>query len=325
MSIGSKDIPAFLPRYFHISTMSQARAMALGAGTLAAKSETPRSRLPDDGYCSRLQSSSGAKLVLTLLLLAPLSSIGQAIEAKIQPPSPVSKDQKAKDLIVRALAASGADWSKVTDFQVTASTSRWHGIDQTHTLTISGRPSGEYRLEVEPNQSERKYVEIQSGSLRTYSRGTDTPKKAPPQSSLSESIYFPLPYLYSILSDPQVELVYKGTSKLDDRVVEDIEVTKIYPSKDVSASYFNQFTKRKLSFDAQTGVLSNISYRAYTTKNALVSLPRSIEYRDYRMEQGIAFPHLIKQYQGSGLLESLSVTGIALNAGLPSELFQSIK
>jgi len=282
-----------------------------------------RARGTTSSYNSCPRSTARAALTLAVFLSVPFCCGAQAIKAEIQRQNSVAKDPRAQDLISRALSASGAGWSQVKDFQVTAITSRWDGHDETHKLIISGDSDGKRRFEADPDKNEIRYVEIQNGALNKYSKHNEVPKSTPTQSSLSAPDYFPLPYLYSVLADPQMELRYKGTSKLEDQVVQEVEVTRIFPSKDTSVSFFNHFTTRTLSFDPQTGLLLRISYRAYSNKNATVSLQRSLEYGDYKADHGLLFPHLIKQYQGPVFLDSLSITGLALNIGVPDQLFQN--
>lgn len=230
-----------------------------------------------------------------------------------------SKDQRALALVSQALnAANASAWSRAIDFQLSAETTIWNGVSQQHRLTISGKSNGKYRFDVDAGH----YLMVRSGTTAWSSRDQGATQSVPTWCALSDAIYFAVPHLWDIVNDPQINISYKGPAVIDGTPVTQIEVTRVLPAdKNGNPSHLSQFTTKTLSFDSASGTLLQISDRVYSAHNALSSLTRTIDFADYRVDQGILFPHKVTEHQRLQLLNVFTFDKLTLNQGLQDAYF----
>jgi hypothetical protein len=237
--------------------------------------------------------------------------------------SSAHKDSTALSIVSRSLTAvGGSEWAHVSDFQLNASATTWNGKSQSLTVTISGRNTGEYRFSLDGQSSDLKYVATRKDDRGQYAKGDAAVQPLPPQIALSDGIYFPLPLLFDAVTNPQIDLSYKGTRLVSGIATYMVELTQIFPKQEPnSQSHFDHFTKRILYFDSTTGFLIRISYYVYSDKNANSKLARAIDFSAYAAQQGFLCPGEIREYQGPQLLNIIHLQSLVLNTGLPDDHF----
>jgi hypothetical protein len=264
------------------------------------------------------------KMLVVVSLTIPLSVKAQA-STSAQPGTTSSaiKDPAALAIVARGLSAAGGDkWANVRDFQIVAQTTLWNFAPHDWPILISGRRTGEYRVELNGNGPNSNFVEIRKGAIGQRISNKAVAQTRHQYNTVSDPIYFPLPFLAEIVSSSQIAISSKGTVSLNGRNVDQVDVNSVYPTQTTGQhSYLDRFTHRSLFFDSGTGVLVRISDYLYSDIYASSRLPRSIDFSDYQTEQNLTFPHLIEEHVGLRPFNTIEVRSIVLNSGIPNSSF----
>jgi hypothetical protein len=261
-------------------------------------------------------------LVFSILIFAVHLDAQSEQSNQLQSSTAVRRDPAALAIVAHALDISGGVvWSNVRNYSISATTIQWDFAPNSWSVLIVGEQAGGHRFELHGGEGTAR-VELRNGAQGQFVVGNSGPQVMPGFIAVSAPIYFPLPYLAQIVSDPHVAVSSKGTVSLDGRSVLQIDVSTVFPTPaNADASRLNHFTQRNLFFDVDSGVLLRISDYFYSPKNALSKISRNTDYQDYRTENGLTFPHLINEQLGSRMFASLTVQSIQLNSDLSASAF----
>jgi len=265
------------------------------------------------------------RTIVVILSLAILPSVGaqQPSDSLPQTQSVATKDPTALAIVARALSiAGGENWTKVHDYQLTATAKLWTFTPRAWPILISGRSTGEYRLEVDGDGPSGTRVEIINGTRGQYSGAKAAAQSMHQYNALSAPIYFPLPYLAEIVASPHIVISSRGTTTLNGHSVYQVDANAVFSTQTSGQrSYLDHFTLRSLFFDSGTGLLVRISDYIYSTKYASSRQPRTIDFSDYQTEHNLTFPHVIEEHVGLRSLNKIEVQSIVLNSGMPDSSF----
>lgn len=233
------------------------------------------------------------------------------------------KDPAAVAFIQQSLHASGADaWSNVRDYEITATATQWAFVSRQWPMIICGRSGGGYRVEVDGDAATGSLVEISDGLHGQLTGSKSSGQALPEHYIVSLPIYFPIPFLADLVSNPQVSIVDKGLVTVDGGTARQIDVSKHFAQPNNSHdSYLDHSTQRSLFFDPNTGFLLRISDYLYSARYPSSKLSRVTVFTDYRTDQGITFPHVVEERVEPRVYRAIEVKSIQLNPGLPAAAF----
>jgi hypothetical protein len=129
----------------------------------------------------------------------------------------------------------------------------------------------------------------------------------------------------SISNSPaKLVLIYVGLETRDDRPVQHIRSYQYLVGKTPRESlHVQEMSTVDYYLDAQTLVPLSLGFSVHPDNDASTNVAVEVEFSDYQQVKGILVPfHITKRWQGNPLLD-LTVTNVAVNSGLPDNLFSS--
>jgi hypothetical protein len=132
---------------------------------------------------------------------------------------------------------------------------------------------------------------------------------------------FPLPFLLSSLSSPDVAFRYIGLETLNGTVVQHIQIWNTFASN----SHLQQlapFSMRDIWFDAQNRLPVKVAYVRRTGGIAQPSFAIELSFSSYANINGVLYPFQIKKSFNGTPWETIMIQSVAFNVGLTDAQFQ---
>jgi hypothetical protein len=137
----------------------------------------------------------------------------------------------------------------------------------------------------------------------------------------SQSLYFPFPFLSSLLNNPDFSLQYVGQESLDSSQVNHISVQNTFASSP-SLQSLSDFTIADIWLDASTALPVKIAMIRRFGGGSSPKIPFSVVYSNYQTVSGIKYPFAIQEYITETLWATTNVQSVAFNTGLSDSTFQ---
>ncbi len=242
----------------------------------------------------------------SLLLVVLLFSIVVAAQ------QPVPRDQRAVDILSRAVAAMG---------QVVPSDSLASG--KIELVAGSKTEAGMIRILTRGLEQTAEQIVTPDGTREViYSRdqATESERKSakPLQLELvvtSQSACFPLPLLAAALNHPDTAFEYLGQETLDALAVHHIRFWNTF-SSNAKFRHLAEFSVKDLWIDAATGLPRKLSFDRRAAGGAEPRIPVEVFFSDYRRVSGALYPFRIEKHFNGTPWATITIENVQLNAGL---------
>jgi hypothetical protein len=186
------------------------------------------------------------------------------------------------------------------------------------TISILTRGSAQSSVQFQTSLSAWSVTYSNQQASRTV--GTTATPLCLEEASTSLSVYFPLPVLAGLLSNPDVALVYIGQETLGFSQVQHIQATNTFQSN-ASLQFLAPFTVTDIWLDATTGLPTKISYIRRKGGGSAPKIPFSVVYSNYQTVSGVSYPFTIQEYATETLWATTTIQTVVLNSGLTDSNF----
>src|SRR5262249_19798071 len=134
--------------------------------------------------------------------------------------------------------------------------------------------------------------------------------------------FFPALSLLSQATQPNIVFSYVGTETVNNLSAYHLRSTRRFPvSNTPNQDFFQRISATDFYIDSASLLPLGIAYVLHPDNDSNVNIRAEIRFADYRSTSGIQVPFHIQQLINDGLALDLTVSSVAINAGIPSTLF----
>jgi hypothetical protein len=251
-------------------------------------------------------------LLISLTLLATLSYARQASQTATQQAS----DPQAVAAIQQAVKVMGgnapADSVATGTVIVVAGSSTDQG-----TIRILTRGTNQTLEEVQTPMETRSVVFSNGEASETVANSASPfPMQ---RAGTSQCLYFPLPYLNALLSNPDEGFTYLGIESLGDATALHVQATDTYTSN-AKSQFLAPFTTTDLWFDSHSGLPIQMAYvRRDTGQSPKIRM--EAQFFNYKNISGFLFPTAIQVLINGTPWMTISFQAVNFNSGLTDANF----
>ena len=190
-----------------------------------------------------------------------------------------------------------------------------------------GGPCGTSSL-VTLNLTNGTRQEIRNGPAGVWSGPDGTPHAMAQHNTLVPATWFyPALVLAEALNDPSVQLAYVGQEAKGGVAVAHLQFWRVVPSvasgtsSDLAMKLFAHLTSVDVYLAAASSLPVALDFNLHPDNNAGLDIPVEIQYSNYQKMSGMLLPAHVQKLMNNSLLLDLSITGAAINSGIPSSDF----
>jgi hypothetical protein len=250
----------------------------------------------------------------TLVLVCFLTKSSFAQATSVTPPV---RDAQAVTCLQNATKAFGttpSDSTATGNVTVIAG-----GLTQQGTIQILSRGSTESSVTVQAGSS--NWSVIFSGGQANRSEAGTTTSLPLERAASSQALHFPLPFISSLLSNPDISIQFIGPEQINSSLANHIRVQDTFASQPLWQS-LSEFTIADIWLDASTALPLKISRVRRDGGGSSPSIPISILYTNYQPVSGIQYPFTIQEFITDTLWATTTVQSVSFNTGLTDASFQ---
>jgi hypothetical protein len=139
-------------------------------------------------------------------------------------------------------------------------------------------------------------------------------------SASSQCLYFPLPYLSGILSNPDYSIQYIGQETVAASTTNHIVVQNTFSSSP-TYRFLSPFTVADIWVDTTSGLPVKIRMIRRDGGGSAPKSPFSVVYSNYQTVSGVRYPFTIQEYITETLWATTNIQSVAFNTGLTDSSF----
>lgn len=235
-----------------------------------------------------------------------------AVSNAQQTSTPVPRDASAISLIQKSVATMTS--AIPTDSTATGSITLVEG-SSTENGTIQFLTHGTVETAEQiilPN--DQRLVIYSSGDAKEV-RGGQTTTPPLEASATDQYVDFPLPFLVSVLNNPDSAFQYIGQESLNGESVQHVKAWNTFASN-VHLQQLASFSTRDIWFDSTSGLPVKIAYVRQAGEGNVPKFPVEVLFADYAKVNGVQVPFQIKKSYNGTPWETITIQSIAFNTGL---------
>jgi hypothetical protein len=205
--------------------------------------------------------------------------------------------------------------------------------DSTETGNVQVAGSGQGSIRILTRGLSQTLLQVQTPSqTRTivYSQGEANGTNAGVTSALplerastSQCSFFPLPYLTSILQNPDVALQFVGTENLGGTSVRHLRSQNTFQSKPLYR-FLSPFTVTDIWLDAASNLPRRIAFIRRDGGGATPKMAVVVDYSNYQTLAGVQYPELIQETVNGSPSMTVSIQSAQFNVGLSDTDFPMV-
>ncbi|MGC2186140.1 MAG: hypothetical protein WA637_22920 [Terriglobales bacterium] len=255
-------------------------------------------------------------LAAFILMVAPL----RAAQAQT-----ATKDPKAISVLMSAIEAAGGveTVGALKDMSASGSISYfWAGKEVVGSVAIKGLGIDRFRFD----------ATLPDGSLSWVVRGTtgfarDQNGKVsqfPLHKALSaDNLMFFIPRLVLWVTDPNIGVLYMGTTSFQGALVHHISIQRTPPAQlaGTTTARLSQVMSKDLYIDSTSSLITRIEDQIYPVGTVTDPLPHSVVFSDYRTVNGIVLPFSADEQIDGVTVSRLALDVVLFNTGLTDSAF----
>jgi hypothetical protein len=136
----------------------------------------------------------------------------------------------------------------------------------------------------------------------------------------SQCLYFPLPFLSSILNNADYSVQYIGQENLGSSTANHVVVQNTFNSTP-TYKFLSPFTVADIWIDASSGLPLKIGMIRRDGGGSAPKIPISVVYSNYQTVSGVRYPFTIQEYVTETLWATINIQSIAFSTGLTDSSF----
>jgi hypothetical protein len=259
-----------------------------------------------------------SKLLLmtsSFLLIHPVQ--GQQLSTGNSPAS-ATKDSQAVSIVTQALNTSGGNIAigSISDFTASGNVTYYSGPNPgaQGTVTIKGRGLAQFRIDSKVSAGTRSESTNVVSTVQYEDGVPHTLSTQPP----ADPARFLLPTLQlkAALTNPSLNLLYRGEVNVDGRMVYDVQVQRTQAANLDPNSLIGKYLTFDYFIDASTSAV--VMMQDTIPKG----WSRQIRYSDFKAEAGILVPYSISETIQGQMIRVIQLNQIGFNSGLQDTDFQ---
>lgn len=238
-------------------------------------------------------------------------------QAAAQTAGSVQRDPQAVVVLQRSIAAMAS--APPSDSTATGTTTIIAGSETSQgTVQIRTRTSSETSIQFQmPSQTWS--VIFSAGQANRVDSGAVTVLPLELASS-SQSLYFPLPYLSGLLSNPDFSLQYVGQESLGSATASHIRVQNTFNSQ-AQSQHLSEFTVADIWLDSTTSLPLKITTTRRYGGGSSPRIAVSVAYSNYQRVSGVQYPFVIQESVNGTLWATTTIQSVTFNSGLTDANF----
>jgi hypothetical protein len=255
-----------------------------------------------------------AAVVLSLSILLP---------SVAQQPAPASP--QPGQLLQGALAALSANVT-VTDITLSGTVHYIAGSDdETGTATLKALSSGAARIDLVLPSGQRS--EVRNGAAGSQTGTWSGPDLVSHpiafQNLVAEPAWFFPAFLVLRGASPSGYVAtYVGHDTVDNQAVEHLAISQAFVEQlPAGVPTIAQLSQTDLLVDSATFLPAAMSFNVHADSNALVDIPITVRFSDYRQVNGVQIPFHIQKFLNNGLVLDVQLQNATVNSGLSATDF----
>jgi len=227
------------------------------------------------------------------------------------------RDAQAVILLQQSVAAMAS--VSPTDSRATGEITVTAGSETTQgTVTILTRGFAETSIQVQT--SDNPWTIVFANGEANKVEPSNTTIYSLELAASSQCLYFPLPYLYSILANSDYSIQYIGQDTLASSTTYHIVVQNTFNSSP-AYQFLSPFTTADIWFDAATALPVKIGMVHRNGGGSAPRIPFSVVYSNYQTVSGVRYPFTIQEYVTETLWATASIQSVIFNSGLTDSAF----
>jgi hypothetical protein len=163
-------------------------------------------------------------------------------------------------------------------------------------------------------------ISVFSGGTATSVRGADSTPLPLETAVTAQCLDFPLPFIVSVLADPESAYAYIGLETLNGVSVQHIQFWKTFASTPRFGALAS-FSRRDVWLDASSGLPIRISYRDHSAQGAVAAVPVDITFSNYAKFGNVLYPLSIHKSVNGTPWAAITLTNVVLDNGLTDANF----
>lgn len=231
--------------------------------------------------------------------------------------TPPQRDAQAVALLQQSVAAFGSvqpsDSTATGSVTITAGSSTTQG---TVTILTKGQAETSIQFQMPSNPWTVTFSNGQANKVES----TQTTIYPLELSASSQCLYFPQPYLYGILSNPDYSIQYVGEETVGSSTANHIVVQNTFNSSS-AYQFLSPFTTADIWLDASTALPVKIGMVRRNGGGSAPRIPFSVVYSNYQSASGVQYPFTIQEYITETSWETTTIQSVVFNSGLTDSSF----
>lgn len=140
----------------------------------------------------------------------------------------------------------------------------------------------------------------------------------------SQSLHFPLPFVYGLLRSPDFSIQFIGQESLNSSLANHIRVQNTFASAPAFQA-LAEFNTADIWLDAMSGVPVKIAMIRRYGGGSSPKIPISVTYSNYQVVSGVRYPFTIQEYVTETLWATTTIQSVSFNTGLTDANFPVIQ
>jgi len=260
-------------------------------------------------------------------LLAFFTPVFCLVPSRASAQAAAPRDPEAVALVNAAVAALN-DNAAVEDLTLQATVAYVAGSDEesgTATLEAKagGPGNGGNKSKMALNLSDGPRLEVRNGRTGAWVGPDAVSHPMSAHNCWSEAAWFaPGLALQTALNDPSVGMVWVGQETYGSVVVQHLQLFRLVAAQSQpTAALIQTLSTTDVYLDATTSQPRAVGFNTHSDGDAGTNIPVMILFGSYQPVSGVVVPyHIQKLLQGTLTLD-FSVTGVAINSGMPDSEF----
>ena len=254
--------------------------------------------------------------LLSFLFLFSLSLSVDSQQATTTPTAP-QRDAQAVALLQQSVAAFGP--VQPSDSTATGNVTITQGsLTMQGTVTILTKGSAQTSIQFQvPNNP---WTVIFANGQANKVEPSETTVYPLELAASSQCLYFPLPFLVSILSNADYSIKYVGQETLGASTTNHIVAQNTFNSSP-KYQFLSSFTAADIWIDASSGLPVKISMVRREGGGSAPRIPFSFVYSNYQAVSGVRYPFTIQEYWTETLWATTNIQSVTFSTGLTDSSF----
>jgi len=262
-------------------------------------------------------------LAVAILVVFSVLPVSVLARQSAQTPTVPTRDPQAIAILNRSLAAMGGQGiAAIQDTVVKGTVSSLGNQDPTTgDVTITTKGTSMIRTDAAGGGKNSSVIFNSGREMRDLGRGW---QKAPSGNANQKRIEH-LPALmlaYEVVRN-ELSAEYVGEESIAGRAVFHLRLARVSNMGNASDETFTRNSRMDVFLDAQTYLITKISYLLLSEIDLRLGMPVDIYYDDYRVMNGLAVPFHQRYFFNGQPTNQLQLTSVAVNQGTPDSKFEA--